>query len=263
MRSAIERANVKTIKLMLELGAHMGIPPPEYDHVNFLEGLRRIINPASIFTTREQLLELVAQGFYADINSDEVFDQDFNLKLHTGVLYIRDLFTRVFGWSVPNQRSLDALIKFIGSDKVLEVGGGRGLWSALLQRSGVDATCTSYSTIHEHKPISDDTRTWTDVILMDAETAIKTFSDRNCLFMSWPYYYITAIEYFKGDKIVVIGEGPGGATDDISQVYPAFDDYTEIVNPDDGGFEQVGTIDIPQWPGIHDKMFLYARKSSL
>ena len=54
---------------------------------------------------------------------------------------------------------------------------------------------------------------------------------------------------FRGDRFVYVGEGYGGCTGD--------DVFHELLEEE---WTEMKTIEIPQWPCIHDQMTVYGRK---
>jgi len=155
------------------------------------------------------------------------------------------IFNDLFGWSIPSRESVEKIVDFIGEDKVLEIGGGRGLWSRLLQESGIDVICTSKS-IHysQRDPYRDRNNTsWTTVHKMKADEAIRKYSDRNVIFISWGMYSLDFLMKFRGRKVVIVGEGDSGCT--------------SYLRDGQFGFQQVGEIEIPRWFLREDKIRLY------
>jgi hypothetical protein len=73
------------------------------------------------------------------------------------------------------------------------------------------------------------------------------------LMLCWPPYdtpmAAMALRRFKGDTVVYIGEGGGGATGD--------GDFHEMLER----WEEVELVALPQWPGIRDYLYVYSRKA--
>jgi hypothetical protein len=164
--------------------------------------------------------------------------------------HIRNSFTDIFSWSIPCRKSLDALLSFIDGDKVLEIGAGRGLWSALFRSSGLEVECTSRSIHHDSSADPMDLSispmgTWTTVELLDSEEAIAKYSDIKCLFVFWDSGALSELELFKGNKLIIIGE---------------YDGCTGYIEDGDHGFTEVDIISIRRWHGIHDSIRVYTRK---
>ena len=161
---------------------------------------------------------------------------------------VRSKFVKIFSWCLPSKDSIDQLTKFIDNDNVLEIAGGRGLWSLLLKNNNINIKCTSINDGHYYNN-EDMKLTWTDIELLSYENAINKYSNYNCLFLSWGSGVLTdALTQFKGNKLILIGEEGDGCTDSM---------YEELEN--ETGFKLNKVIKIPQWSYIHDKIFIYTR----
>lgn len=173
--------------------------------------------------------------------------------------YRRKAFREKFGFAVPTPEIISRLVTFIGQDKCLEVGAGRGLWAKLLQNERVFVTPTDFfahgTNITLGNTYFKGGPTYTNIVRMDAEVAVQTFRDHNVLMLIWPPYAeamaAIALEIFEGTKIIYIGEGEGGATGD-----DAFHDLL------DKQWKLVQEIVIPTWACLHDRLFLYERITS-
>ncbi len=191
-----------------------------------------------LFTTADELLTLSKNHLPQNLKSNIL-----------AASFVRLIYTSMFSWAIPTRPALDKLLKFIAKDQVLEIGGGRGLWTALLQASGIDVICTSLSASHngyDGLKFSEDW-TWTKVELLEAEAAISKYQNRSCLFVSWGAGTLSGLTRFKGNKLIVIGEGEDGCTDYITD--------------GEDGFKLCAEISIPQWSGINDIIRLYRRQT--
>lgn len=148
----------------------------------------------------------------------------------------RKKFTSQYSWAIPEEKAIHKLVEFIGQDKCLEVGAGSGLWSKLLELNGVDIVATDIGN-------EKFTKSFTIIKTLSAQEAVKTYKDRNVLFLCWSR--VDPTQEFTGDKIIYIGEEEGGCTNGI---------------PDESIWKRVGEVSIPQWEGIHDAIYLYKRK---
>lgn len=184
---------------------------------------------------------------------------------------------RRYAWAVPHARALDTIARWSPAG-VVEVGAGGGYWAYELQRRGVDVVAydpappggAEESTWHAG-------HAWTAVHLGD-HTAAAEHPDRTLL-MVWPSYDEPwgrqAVEAYRGDTVIYVGEGPGGCTGD-GGLHALLGDsgtcwhhdgsYNEQPCPDDcpGNaaplFGEVESVAIPQWWGIHDRLEVYRRK---
>lgn len=162
----------------------------------------------------------------------------------------RDAFVKTYSWAVPSPEAITAIAEFVGSSRVVEMNSGRGLWAHLLQHAGVNIIATDINS-------SLSTLTFTQVQPVEATAAIQQYLEPNGVIMTcWPDYcmsYATdalkwALENSRVTKVIYIGEW-GGCTGD--------DELHEILERE---FTQVARIDIPQWYGIHDSLYLFQKK---
>lgn len=116
---------------------------------------------------------------------------------------------------------------------ILEVGAGAGYWASLIKNKKV--VCT------DNFSWTRPSKFWRDVEELNAFDAADKYSDADILMMIWPPLGATwpkeIVKRFK--TIVYVGEGGGGCTADIELEDPQL------------------IVEIPQWFGLHDKLFIY------
>ena len=88
---------------------------------------------------------------------------------------------------------------------------------------------------------------------ISAVDAVEKYQDRNVLVV-WPTYknpwaFEMAKRIKAGRLLACIGESRGGCT--------ANRDFFNLVDED---FDEVQVVEIPQWSGIHDRLWVYRRK---
>ena len=196
---------------------------------------------AENLNNNEKLKEIFQQlnDYFEEIKKNESFFFEGLSRRH---------FTALISWSIPDENALKAIKEFVGNNKVLEVGAGFGFWSKLLQLCDCDIIPTdnfsSYGTSSE--------KSFTGVEKLESLDAIKFYQNSNVLIMIWPPYNTSmaynALTNFKGNKLVFIGEDRGCNADD--------DFFEEL----EQNWIQEAIINIRQWDGIHDSLFLYNRK---
>jgi hypothetical protein len=83
------------------------------------------------------------------------------------------------------------------------------------------------------------------------EQSVKQFPNHSLLLI-WPDYNkpmaSNCLQNFVGELVIYIGEPKGGCNAD--------DAFFNILERD---FEQIEDQDIPQWPLVHDHLFVYRR----
>lgn len=174
--------------------------------------------------------------------------EPFTMKNNEYFHYYRFEYSKIFGWSIPSVSALEKIKEFVGTDTVLEIAAGRGFWSALLKSIGMNVIATSIADGHYYSA-ADMEKTWLDIELLDCVEAVNKYSDANCLFISWGNGQLyKSLREFKGNKLIVIGEGLDGCTDALDE------------NDNEFGFELKEFVEIPVWWGIHDVVHIFTRK---
>lgn len=168
----------------------------------------------------------------------------------------RDL-SSVYSFAVPSDEALDLIASY---GPVVEVGAGTGYWARLLRDRGCDVLAYDLlgSAFNRWFPSGQY-----GGVERGGTRMAEVHADRTLL-MVWPpmsEMAANALRYYErggGRRLVYVGEGYGGCTAD--------DDFFELVH---GGcwnvclhkptWRLVRTVEIPQWDGIHDALFVYER----
>jgi hypothetical protein len=159
-------------------------------------------------------------------------------------LRVRHELTGRYAWAIPTDEALDAIAAW---SPVVEIGAGTGYWAALLAARGADIVA------YDEKPGKND---WCDApcyapVAIGTEAAVHLHEDRT-LFLCWPPMTgmaARALEFYRGRRLVYIGEYSGGCTAD--------DRFFRLLEV---GWQEVRQIDLPQWSCIHDTLTMYERK---
>lgn len=174
-----------------------------------------------------------------------------------------DRFRSIFGFSIPSAHALDQIVEFIGSAKTLEVGAGLGIWSHLLQLSGVDITPTSIcDKIYYGKKSME--KTWTEIELINCTDAVIKYNPE-CLFLSWGCKTLArSMKHFTGSKIVIIGEEKKGVTDCLysCEEFEGVKVFTFKIHNQCSQvykYRLVNKVTLPHWLGIHDSVYFYEK----
>jgi len=173
-------------------------------------------------------------------------DIDRYMKEH----YRRRQYINNYGWSVPNIEAIEQIKAFVQNDKVIEVGGGLGLWAKLMRDEGINVTVTDNLSSHQEELSRDP---FIDVKDMSNEAAMSAYGTHGVLMLVWPPYddpmANNTLKKFLGNKLIFVGEGGYGCTGDDSFFCTLAENW-----------EETDDIDIPQWSGIHDYLTFYVRK---
>lgn len=174
--------------------------------------------------------------------------EEFNKVSHSYFNYRdRDILVKKYAWAVPNTEAIEAIQALETS--ILEIGAGSGYWAKVLSSVGINVEAFDYFA-------GDYTFTdnWFDVKQGSIEK-IKDHSDK-ALFLCWPDYdkpfaLKATLEYMrnKGKTLIYIGEGYYGCT--------GCNKFHKLLGR---CWNRKQIIDIPQWGGIHDRLYIYTRE---
>jgi len=177
----------------------------------------------------------------------------FDLRFDPVQSMMRSSFCTLFSWAVPCEETLKEIAKF--SDGLVEehMAGG-GYWAYLLRDFfNVDITC------YDHGPLFKNyipDVVWSDVVERKADEG--PVKEDATIMIVWPpmgekQYDGDALMVEKmavGQKLIYVGESYGGCT--------GSDLFHSCISE---FFEEVKDLDIPQWPGLHDRaLFLVKEK---
>lgn len=159
----------------------------------------------------------------------------------------RNKCTATYAWAIPNDEAIKTLVEY---SPVVEVGAGTGYWASLAAAAGCDILCFDINppgqgNIYRHE-------TMFHPVQQGGAKISAQYPDRT-LFLCWPPYAramaFVALRNYTGKRFIFVGESDGGCTGN--------DEFFELLAKD---WQEIKTIDIPQWCGIHDAMWVYERK---
>ena len=140
-----------------------------------------------------------------------------------------------WGHSIPCAEAVAALSRH---GPWVEVGAGRGYWTALLRAAGLDAVAT-------------DLNPWAaEVEALDGVAAVRAYPDRD-VFCSWPTrgggWIADAVAAMAPDRVfAVIADDRDGEIGSAA-LYDLLD----------ARFVILAEVLLPQWPGARDRLRLY------
>lgn len=168
---------------------------------------------------------------------------------------------REFAWAVPSPEALDVLA---AHGRIVEMGAGTGYWAGLLAAMGVDIVAYDKDPPPSaenvwHRLDEEDGRTGDPLgvalhfpVKRGTPEALAGHADRT-LFLCWPPYAdefgAECLRYYRGGRVVYVGESASGCTGD--------DKFHETLET---AWVLESTMILPQWEGIHDRMFSYRRR---
>lgn len=170
----------------------------------------------------------------------------------------RGFCIKKYGFAIPTEDALFKVQKYAYGNGLIELGAGTGYWASFLRRilCGDDQVIAiDPAPVGTGKSAYSFSKSWTWVDEGD-HTALTRIpeAEKKALFMSWPDYDedwpAQALEMYRGPTFIYIGEGSYGCTGN--------DRFHQILHKD---WKMVDDEEIPQWPGIHDRLEFYQRKT--
>lgn len=159
-------------------------------------------------------------------------------------------FCKKYTFAIPIPAVLEGIAKY---SPIVEVGAGKAYWASVLRNMGVDIIATDRYPIQQNGYQKADHEFVENMEYLTANQAIKSYPDRN-VFMCWPEYNRSwayeALKLIKGQYLIYIGELKDGCCADKK-----FFNYLEK------HFEEVETLPLMSWVGIHDVCIVYRRKA--
>ena len=177
-------------------------------------------------------LEEFEQAGYDDVNNYVISTKRFAITNH-------------YSWAVPNQEAIDYLVS---QSPIIEMGAGTGYWSKLISDSGGEVIAFDESPYDNHWCKNQ----WYEITKIDSVDILANYPEHT-LFLCWPPYdtpfAYDCLKAYKGSQLIFVGESYGGCTGD--------DNFFDLLEEE---WEEVHSIDIPQWFGMHDYLISYKRK---
>lgn len=131
---------------------------------------------------------------------------------------------------------------------IIEIGAGLGYWASLLE------DVVAFDTFAEddmHYLGGDRTGSWFDV--QEGGKEKLDLHPNRTLLLCWPPYDTPmggdVLRAYRGDVLIHVGEWEGGCTGGAG--------YWEQIHDE---WEDIATVDIPQWYGINDYLTVFKRK---
>lgn len=157
-------------------------------------------------------------------------------------------------FAIPAPQCLDLVAEY---GPIVEIGAGTGYWAWCLRQMGVDVIAFDRYPPQTHPRDNDYAKGrnawfrcwWTDVLRGDA-THARRYPDRSLLLV-WPYMddmAVRALNAYTGDTVIFVGEERAACANE------AF--FLEL----EKSWDRIRDVAIPQWPGIHDEMWVLKRR---
>lgn len=198
---------------------------------------------------RASLDTLKRWGIRLDVK-DEVVVKAFSIAEFAA----RDYACERWAWAVPNEQAIQTLV---AHSPVVEIGAGTGYWARLATEAGADVV--AYDSRMGQRTTKKKRHRWVKECgayfpVRRGGAGMVRFHPERTLFLCWPPYKLPmasrCLANYAGRTVIFVGE-LGGCTGD--------DTFYETVDRD---WEIEKVVAIPQWIGLHDRMFVLTRKET-
>jgi SAM-dependent methyltransferase len=166
----------------------------------------------------------------------------------------RDRLVSKYAWAIPTEEAVRRITKL---SPICDLGCGTGYWAYLLGQIGakvvaVDSNPPLDGANDYHHARKSTLHHWVPVVRGSASTFVVPRS--HALMLCWPPYSTSmasvALRRYRGSRLIYIGEGIGGCTGD--------DAFHRAIAKN---WKLCEMIDLPNWPGLHDSVHIYERRS--
>ena len=192
---------------------------------------------------------------------EEIFKELSESNHGIGLSYhLRNLLIGRYSWAIPNQKALETITKW-SPHGIVEIGAGGGYWGYLL-RQMMHLKCHLYD-LNPKEPYGQgkDITMWTQVEKGSVEKLDK-WGYGKTLFLCWPCYdeswaYEALLKWqlATSPAVIYIGEGEMGCTAD--QQFHNLLNGIEDCEHGKNKYHYVESVEIPNWDGIHDSLYVY------
>jgi hypothetical protein len=178
-------------------------------------------------------------------------DEDNPLVITKEMVQNQLYFQKTWAYALPTQKALDTIMLYSGKKGFLEVAAGIGYWASLLEEMHADIIATDIKDKERDKFFKGD-HEYTEVIKMDALTAIQEYRDRT-LIMVYPHsdddWPIEVLQVYTGEYLILV-YGDGCISDQLGEILWDF-------------WDAVVELSVTHWPIIPAQMTVYQRKPPL
>jgi tetratricopeptide (TPR) repeat protein len=162
----------------------------------------------------------------------------------------RLIYTQQYAWGMPDERAIRLIKQY---EPIVEIGAGSGYWTYLLRQLGTKVVAFDINPVetrinrwHAKAP-----KSWSTV-LQGTQDEVTKFPNYT-LFLCWPpgvnMCAYDALRLFKGKHVILVGEEKQPCSAPI--------EFHQLLARD---WRLIKRLDIPQWPGIYDSLFVFERK---
>lgn len=173
--------------------------------------------------------------------------------LAIGEFAARDYATSHWAWAVPDEKAIQTLVEY---SPIVEIGAGTGYWARLVAEAGADILAYDSRTpvAGRKKLVAWAIETGTYFPVRRGGPGMVRFHQDRTLFLCWPPHShgmaTDCLRRYEGGTLIYVGEN-GGCTAD-EPFHEELDQHWVIVK----------VVAIPQWHGLHDRMYVLKRKGT-
>ena len=163
----------------------------------------------------------------------------------------RDYAAAHWAWAVPDEKAIRTLVEH---SPIVEIGAGTGYWARLAAEAGADIVAydSRPPVAARKKVVAWAVETGTYFEVRRGGPGMVRFHQNRTLFLCWPPHShdiaVDCLRRYEGGTVIYVGEN-GGCTAD-ERFHDELDKNWEIVK----------VVAIPQWHGLHDRMYVLNRK---
>lgn len=160
----------------------------------------------------------------------------------------RNVLCGRYSWAIPTEKAIKKIIQY---GPLVEMGAGSGYWAKLIKLLGGKITC------YDRFPPPNGFNVWHSegiryFRINKGNPEVLARYDKRTLFLCWPPHgdkmASQCLHYWRGKHLIYIGEFYGTSAND------------EFFHQLENEFELIDGMEIPNWPGIHDKLTIWERK---
>jgi hypothetical protein len=168
-------------------------------------------------------------------------------KLTLKRFFLRQALVAKYAWGIPSTAAIELLVRY---SPLVEMGAGTGYWAWLVRQAGGDIVAFDrYPPPDPRNPWHAGERQWTEVRPGGARRLAH--HPNRTMFLCWPPedepMGIDSLRAYRGDTVIYVGEPRPEAAASAGLLREL--DRWEIVE----------TLDVPQWEGIRDRVFVLRR----
>jgi hypothetical protein len=162
---------------------------------------------------------------------------------------LRDMLVVQYAWAVPDSRALETIARY---SPLVEIGAGTGYWTMLLRLLGADVVAYDLAPATPADHASYGERASFTEVLQGSEERVADHAERT-LMLCWPpagdEMASRALKMTRARHFIYVGWLDDDVTGDC--------EFHRLLRQQ---WELVEQVNIPQWPEMKDKLFVYRRR---